>query len=127
MTDENAAVRKPLIERVRERKERHKERSRLYRAAFVLIAIGVVALGLVLLPLPGPGWLIIALGLAMLALEFDRAERLLEVVLERLEQVGDRAAKAGPVGKVVTVALFVLGVAGMVTAVILWEIPYLPG
>ena len=127
MTDENAAVRKPLIERVRERKERHKERSRLYRAAFVLIAIGVVALGLVLLPLPGPGWLIIALGLAMLALEFDRAERLLEVVLERLEQVGDRAAKAGPAGKVVTVALFVLGVAGMVTAVILWEIPYLPG
>ena len=127
MTDEHAAVRKPLIERVRERKEHHKERSRLYRASFVVAAIGVVALGLALVPLPGPGWLIVALGLAMLALEFDRAERLLEVVLERFEQVGSRAAQAGRVGKVATVALFVLGVAGMGSAVILWETPYLPG
>ena len=127
MTDEHAGVRKPLIERVRERKERHKERGTIYRVSFAVAGVGVIILGVILLPLPGPGWLIIALGLAMLALEFDRAERLLMVVLDRLERVGDRAAQAGPLGKALGIVLFVLGAAGAVTAMILWELPYLPG
>ena len=127
MTDDRAAVRKPLIERVRERKQRHKERSKIYRASFAVAAVSVIVVGLALVPLPGPGWLITALGLAMLALEFDRAERVLELVLSRVEQVGERAAKAGPLGKAVTVALFVAGVAGAIAAVLLWDIPFVPG
>jgi uncharacterized protein (TIGR02611 family) len=37
----------------------------------------VVILGLVLVPLPGPGWLVVFFGLGILATEFPRAERLL--------------------------------------------------
>ena len=37
----------------------------------------VIAIGVVLLPLPGPGWLIVFSGLAILALEFHWARRLL--------------------------------------------------
>ncbi|GAB3858143.1 hypothetical protein GCM10027610_095520 [Dactylosporangium cerinum] len=37
----------------------------------------VIAVGVVLLPLPGPGWLVILGGLAILAMEFHWARRLL--------------------------------------------------
>jgi uncharacterized protein (TIGR02611 family) len=46
----------------------------------IVIAIGgalVVALGAVLIPLPGPGWLIVIAGLAIWAVEFHWAKRLL--------------------------------------------------
>lgn len=38
----------------------------------------VVLLGLVLVPFPGPGWLIVFVGLGILATEFSWAERLLD-------------------------------------------------
>jgi uncharacterized protein (TIGR02611 family) len=37
----------------------------------------VVSLGLILVPLPGPGWLIVILGLSILAIEFVWARHLL--------------------------------------------------
>jgi uncharacterized protein (TIGR02611 family) len=42
----------------------------------------VIALGIVLLPLPGPGWAIIFLGLGIWATEFDWAKSLLRTVRE---------------------------------------------
>src|SRR3954447_2466488 len=38
----------------------------------------VVAVGIVLIPFPGPGWAIVILGLAIWALEFEWARNLLE-------------------------------------------------
>ena len=38
----------------------------------------VVALGIVLIPFPGPGWAVVILGLAIWALEFTWAKNLLE-------------------------------------------------
>jgi uncharacterized protein (TIGR02611 family) len=38
----------------------------------------VVLLGLILVPYPGPGWLIVFAGLAILATEFDRARHVLD-------------------------------------------------
>ncbi|WP_203819910.1 TIGR02611 family protein [Paractinoplanes ferrugineus] len=38
----------------------------------------VVALGIVLIPFPGPGWAIVILGLAIWSLEFTWAKRLLD-------------------------------------------------
>ncbi|MEU4427497.1 TIGR02611 family protein [Actinoplanes sp. NPDC024001] len=38
----------------------------------------VVAIGIVLIPFPGPGWAIVILGLAILAIEFVWAKNLLE-------------------------------------------------
>ena len=42
-----------------------------------IVGVSVILVGIVLLPLPGPGWLIIFAGLAVLALEFPWARRLL--------------------------------------------------
>ena len=48
-----------------------------YRITVGLVGTAIIAVGIVLLPLPGPGWLIIFAGLFVLGTEFEWAERLL--------------------------------------------------
>jgi len=50
-----------------------------------IFGAAVVALGIVLIPFPGPGWLIVLAGLAILAVEFVWAQRLLGFTRGRLE------------------------------------------
>lgn len=113
---------------MRHRREQHKQRSRAYRIAFGIAGFVVLLGGVVLsLPfVPGPGLLLVAVGLAMLALEFAWAERLLERILDRLEQAGERAARATRVQKALMGAATVLGVAGLIVLALLWDIPGLP-
>jgi len=47
------------------------------RIAIGVIGVSVILVGIVLLPLPGPGWVIIFAGLGVLAIEFVWARRLL--------------------------------------------------
>lgn len=49
----------------------------VWRVGVTLVGVAVVAVGVVLLPLPGPGWLIIFAGLGILASEYRWAARLL--------------------------------------------------
>jgi uncharacterized protein (TIGR02611 family) len=49
----------------------------VYRVVIGVVGTAVTALGIVLIPAPGPGWLVVFLGLAILASEFVWAERLL--------------------------------------------------
>jgi len=53
----------------------------------VIAIIGgiIVATGIVLIPFPGPGWLIVLGGLAVWAIEFAWAQRLLSFTRARLE------------------------------------------
>ncbi len=124
---EAGSRRERTMARVRERKEAHKLRGRVYRISFAVIGTALILIGLVLIPLPGPGWLIVAIGVGMLALEFDRAERVLERVLENLETVADAATDAPLWQKVLGGLLTVFATAGVITAVLLWDVPYLPG
>ncbi len=105
-----------MIDRLEERRERHAERTRLYRVAFGIAAALVLLAGIILsLPLvPGPGLPLIAVGLAMLALEFAWAERLLRRVAHRIDQVEERIGWAG------IVALLAVAVAVGV-AVVYWK------
>jgi uncharacterized protein (TIGR02611 family) len=48
-----------------------------WRIGVAIIGLIVVVAGIILLPLPGPGWLIIFAGIAIWATEFEWAERLL--------------------------------------------------
>ena len=47
------------------------------RLGVFLAGTGLVVLGLILIPLPGPGWAVVIAGLAVLATEFTWAEWLL--------------------------------------------------
>lgn len=49
----------------------------------------VVLIGLILVPYPGPGWLIVFAGLAILATEFDRARHVLDFAKGKYEDWQD--------------------------------------
>jgi uncharacterized protein (TIGR02611 family) len=48
-----------------------------YRVLVAVLGFAIIVTGLALIPLPGPGWLIVFAGLALLSTEFAWAERLL--------------------------------------------------
>jgi uncharacterized protein (TIGR02611 family) len=75
-----------MLVRLRERQTRHRERTVLFRIVFALTGFVVVLGGILLLVLPGPGLLVMAIGLGMLALEFAWAERALERALLRVDR-----------------------------------------
>ena len=115
-----------LSEKLARRRERHVQHSMPYRVAFMVLAFAVLLGGIALIPLPGPGWAIVFVGLGMLALEFKWAEKLMEKVLDRFEAAKKSAANASPLQKAVGIAATALGIAACVAAAILWDIPLLP-
>ena len=52
----------------------------IYRGVVFTVGLVLVVGGLVLVPLPGPGWFIVILGIAVWASEFEPAARLLDFV-----------------------------------------------
>jgi uncharacterized protein (TIGR02611 family) len=53
--------------------KRHLKRTAIGIAGGVVVIVGIIAI-----PYPGPGWLIVFTGLAILATEFDWAQRILD-------------------------------------------------
>jgi uncharacterized protein (TIGR02611 family) len=119
--------RRRLLDGVRERRERHVERNRLLRIGFALFGFVVVLVGLAMLVLPGPGLLVIAVGLAILALEFAWAERLLERTVDRMEDAAESVKRASRTQQILLAAAFAAASVGLVVAVLLWDLPFLPG
>ena len=68
----------------RERIRARRSTRHLYHVLIALLGGSIVVGGLFLVPLPGPGWLIVILGLAVLASEFAWAHRLLQFVKQTL-------------------------------------------
>jgi uncharacterized protein (TIGR02611 family) len=79
------------------------------RVVITVVGIAILAVGGVLLVAPGPGFLVIALGLFTLGLEYDWARRRLEYVRGKVADLAE-AAVAKPwstVGSVVAALLLV--------------------
>jgi len=68
-------------------------RSGIVRRFGVAIAgVVVIVVGIVLIPLPGPGWLIVFSGLAILATEFERPRRIRDNLRDRFRRfIGSKA------------------------------------
>jgi uncharacterized protein (TIGR02611 family) len=119
--------RRPLLDGIRERRERHLERNRVLRIGFAVFGFLVVLAGLAMLVLPGPGLIVIAIGLGILALEFAWAERLLERTVDRMEEAADTVKKASRTQQLLLAAATAAVSVGVVVAVLLWDIPFVPG
>jgi hypothetical protein len=89
----------------------------------VLVTLG----GTALLVLPGPAFAIIPVGLFMLAMEFAWAERALHKAIVRAEDARRKAAATSTLQRVLAGVATALAVCAAVTAVLLWNIPVLPG
>jgi len=57
----------------------------LFRIGVAVVGGAVLVLGIVLIPYPGPGWLVVFAGLAILATEFSWAGRLLTYARGRFD------------------------------------------
>ena len=117
-----------LLVKLQERKERHQHRGRLQRVGVVVFGFLIVLLGIVMSGpgVPGPGILVILVGLSFLALEFDWAERWLERAIIWADRAAERAEAAPRWQKVLSGVLGALVIAAFVTAAILWDIPLVP-
>ncbi len=73
-------------EQLSDKREAHRLKSRAYRIAYAIAGVVVLVVGIIAIPVPGPGWAIVFVGLGMLALEFTWAERLAMVVLDGLQR-----------------------------------------
>ena len=86
---EQAAIEAELETGHREETVAEAERNILLRIGRVILGIVVLIAGLVMLPLPGPGLLTVAAGLALLASDVPFARRLLVRVRERIPSDAD--------------------------------------
>jgi uncharacterized protein (TIGR02611 family) len=73
----------------RDRVKRSRSGAVTYRIVVAVLGLAIIAVGIILLPLPGPGWLIIFAGLGVLATEFAWASRLLGYARQRVRRWTD--------------------------------------
>ena len=120
------SARSRLVDGLKERRERHKERRRLVRIAAAIGGFLIVIVGIIMIPLPGPGLLVVAAGLAVLALEFAWAEQLLERTVDRISDAGEKVRTASRLEQTLLVFFGAVVAAGALTVVYLWDVPVLP-
>jgi uncharacterized protein (TIGR02611 family) len=82
------------------------------RIVIGLIGAALIATGLIMVPFPGPGWLVVFAGLAVLATEFPWASRVLEFAKGRvMDATGWLKRQNWPVRIVVTLITFAVAAA----------------
>jgi uncharacterized protein (TIGR02611 family) len=115
-----------MIQRLELRRATHRERHLLFRLMFGVTGSVVLAAGLVMLVTPGPAFVLIPIGLAMLSMEFVWAERLLDKSLEQAAKAQQKAAETTTKQRVLVAIATVLAIAAAGLAVLWWDIPLLP-
>ena len=101
-----------------------------YRVGVGVVGAAIIVIGVVLLPLPGPGWLIIFAGLFVLSTEFAWAERLLELARDKVQAWTDWVKRQSIVVRALIALGCLLLVAAAVWAYVAWKgipgwIPYI--
>ena len=116
-----------MRERLAEQREAHARRSRFYRIGFAIAGATVTLVGVAMLVTPGPAFVVIPIGLAMLALEFAWAERLLHRALDQAEIAQRKAAATTRTQRILGAVAGTLAIAAAFAAWLVWEIPLIPG
>ncbi len=115
-----------LIERPQTQRERHLQRSRPVRALYVVAGFTVLLTGLIMLVTPGPAFVLIPIGLAILSLEFVWAETWLQRAIEQGEKAKQKASETTATQRVLTGIATALGIGAVVAWALLGDIPLLP-
>jgi uncharacterized protein (TIGR02611 family) len=123
---EERRPRPKLIEKLEARRATHRDRGRFYRIGFGIVGAAVLIAGVIMLVTPGPAFVLIPIGLAMLSLEFVWAERLLEKSLEQAQIAQAKAAQTTRTQRILVGIATALAIAALVLAWMWWDIPLLP-
>jgi uncharacterized protein (TIGR02611 family) len=123
---EDGRPRHKLIDRLELRRAVHRERHPLFRIAFGIGGVIVTLAGVIMLVTPGPAFVLIPIGLAMLSMEFVWAERLLVKSLEQAAVAQEKAAQTTRTQRILAAIATLLAIAAAVLAVLWWDVPLLP-
>ena len=115
-----------LVAKLRDQRERHGDRSRIVRVLFIAAGFTLLLGGIAMLVLPGPAFVVIPIGLALLSLEFTWAENALDSSLEQAAKAQRKAAETTPVQRALTAAAIALGVGAFVTWAVVADVPVVP-
>ena len=115
-----------MLQRLQAQRARHLARGRLYRVVFAVAGFTVLLAGLAMLVLPGPGLLVIVVGLTILALEFAWAERMLERAIDRMERARQVTTEASRWQKIFGGLAIAAGFAAAIAAAVYVDVPLLP-
>jgi uncharacterized protein (TIGR02611 family) len=115
-----------LVEKLEAQRERHSERSRVVRTLYAVVGLTLLLAGVAMLVTPGPAFVIIPIGLAVLSLEFRWAENLLERALEQGEVAKQKAAQTTRTQRILSAVATALAVAAVVVWAVVGDIPLLP-
>lgn len=85
----------------------------IYRGLVGLVGAGVTVVGIIAIPAPGPGWLIVFLGLTILASEFEFAQRLLHFARRHVTRWNDW---------MMSQALWLRSLVGLTTLLFVWAL-----
>lgn len=92
----------------------------LFRGAFAIAGITLLLGGLAMLVLPGPAFVVIPIGLAILSLEFAWAAKLLDSALEQGVKAKEKAAQASRRDKILGAVATGLAIAAAAAAGYWW-------
>lgn len=122
---------------VRVRLKSHPVAGPAYKITVGIVGVLVVVAGLIMVPLAGPGWLIVIVGLMILASEFEKARGLLDFVKDKVQLWTNWIAAQGwPVRLAIGAATFIFVATVMYAVTLLigvpswvpgWAVPPLPG
>jgi uncharacterized protein (TIGR02611 family) len=95
----------------------------LWRVGITLLGVAIILVGIVLLPLPGPGWLVIFAGIGVLGTEYAWAARLLTAVRSRVKAWTDwTRAQSRPVRLAIGAAGLLVLAAVVVVGLVLYGV-----
>jgi uncharacterized protein (TIGR02611 family) len=115
-----------VVQRLEAQRDRHRRRPLVVRVLYIVVGFTLLLGGLAMLVLPGPAFLVIPIGLAILSLEFAWAEELLERALEKGEIAKKKAASTTRTQRIFSAIAFVLGAGALLAWALLTDIPFVP-
>jgi uncharacterized protein (TIGR02611 family) len=115
-----------IVRRLEAQRARHRDRPLPVRILYILVGFTLLGAGVAMLVLPGPAFVVIPVGLAILSLEFAWAERLLHHALVRGEAAKRRAARTTTTERILTGIAVALGAGALLAWGLLGDIPLLP-
>ncbi|WP_052390477.1 TIGR02611 family protein [Streptomyces sp. NRRL B-24484] len=92
-----------------------------WQVVVFLVGLAVVGLGVVLLPLPGPGWVVIFLGMGIWATEFVWAQLVLRWTRRKVAEAAERALDPKVRRRNITLTVIGLVIIGALLGWYLWR------
>jgi uncharacterized protein (TIGR02611 family) len=114
MQDRPRRPRPKFVEKLEARRAEHRDHSLVYRVLFGIAGTVVLLAGLVMLVTPGPAFVLIPIGLAMLSMEFAWAAIALDKALEKAQAAQEKAANTSAQQRILGGIAGILAVAAAV-------------